>query len=68
MIEESKIRKRAYELWEKDGCPEGGEQFYWRLGQDQLKAEARHFDIFTANPISIVEASLATQAIPSVGA
>jgi hypothetical protein len=41
MIEESKIRERAYELWEKDDCPEGADQFYWRLGQDQLEAETQ---------------------------
>ena len=27
-------------LWEKDGRPEGSEEFYWRLAQEQLEAEA----------------------------
>lgn len=39
MAEESSIRERAYELWEKDGRPEGAEEFYWRLAQEQLEAE-----------------------------
>jgi hypothetical protein len=39
MAEESNIRERAYELWEKDGRPEGAEEFYWRLAQEQLEAE-----------------------------
>ena len=39
MTEESNIRERAYELWEKDGRPEGAEEFYWRLAQEQLEAE-----------------------------
>ncbi|MGH8425962.1 MAG: DUF2934 domain-containing protein, partial [Pseudomonas fluorescens] len=29
MIEESKIRERAYALWEKDACPVGADLFYW---------------------------------------
>jgi hypothetical protein len=41
MINESKIRERAYALWEKDACPEGAALFYWRLAQDQLAAELR---------------------------
>lgn len=40
MIEDLKIRERAYELWEKDGRPEGSEEFYWRLALEQLEAEA----------------------------
>jgi hypothetical protein len=43
MIDESKIRERAYALWEKDACPEGAALFYWRLAQDQLAAELRSF-------------------------
>lgn len=39
MIEESKIRERAYSLWEQDACPEGADQFYWLLARDQLRAE-----------------------------
>lgn len=30
MIDDSKVRERAYELWEKDGRREGSEEFYWR--------------------------------------
>jgi hypothetical protein len=25
------VRKTAYELWERDGCPQGGEKHYWHL-------------------------------------
>jgi hypothetical protein len=37
MIEESEIRERAYALWERDARPDGAEEFYWRLAQDQLE-------------------------------
>lgn len=40
MIDDSKVRERAYELWEKDGRPEGSEEFYWQLAKEQLEAEA----------------------------
>ena len=40
MIEDLKVRERAYELWEKGGSPEGSEELYWRLAQEQLEAEA----------------------------
>ena len=39
MIEDQKVRERAYELWEKAGRPEGSEQLYWQLAQEQLEAE-----------------------------
>ncbi|GHA12391.1 hypothetical protein GCM10007989_03550 [Devosia pacifica] len=26
---ETEIKKRAYELWEADGRPEGSDQIYW---------------------------------------
>lgn len=37
MTEESHIREKAYELWDKDGRPEEAEEFYWRLAQEQLE-------------------------------
>lgn len=40
MIDDLKVRERAYELWEKDGRPQGSEELYWRLAQEQLEAEA----------------------------
>ena len=55
MIEESKIREKAYELWEKDGRPEGSEQFYWRLAQDQLGADVQLSD---ATPLHLVPGNL----------
>lgn len=48
MIEESKIREKSYELWEKDGAPEGADQFYWRLAQELLEAEVQPSDADTS--------------------
>lgn len=41
MIEEWKVRERAYVLWEKDDRPEGSDKFYWRLAQEQLEAQGQ---------------------------
>lgn len=40
MIDESQIRTRAYELWERDGSPEGGADGYWHLASSQLDQES----------------------------
>ena len=65
MIDESKIRERAYTLWEKDACPEGAALFYWRLAQKQLKAEVQPSDADTPNPVSGREERTIDQLIPA---
>lgn len=35
------IAKRAYELWEARGCPQGDGNDDWQLARKQLHAEAR---------------------------
>jgi hypothetical protein len=57
MIEDLKVRERAYELWEKDGRPEGSEEFYWRLAQEQLEAEAPPDPVSTEWETSLDQAS-----------
>ncbi|MFJ5299156.1 DUF2934 domain-containing protein [Pseudomonas sp. NPDC088368] len=39
MIDENEIRKRAYELWQRDGSPEGSHADHWREAGEQLEAE-----------------------------
>ncbi|MDR6392065.1 DUF2934 domain-containing protein [Paraburkholderia phenoliruptrix] len=36
---EDRIRKRAYELWESDGSPEGRADDYWVRAEAQIEAE-----------------------------
>jgi hypothetical protein len=36
-IEEA-IRKRAYELWEQEGCPHGRSDEFWHAARAELKA------------------------------
>jgi hypothetical protein len=34
------IKRRAYELWEIDGCPQGEDQTYWFKAVAELTATA----------------------------
>ena len=40
-ISEDTIAKRAYEIWQERGCPDGDGSDNWQLAQSQLLAEAR---------------------------
>jgi hypothetical protein len=57
MIEDLKVRERAYQLWEKDGRPQGSEEFYWRLAQEQLEGEAPPEPVPTEWETSLDQAS-----------
>ncbi|WP_338922751.1 DUF2934 domain-containing protein [Pseudomonas silesiensis] len=52
MIDESKIRQRAYELWERDARPDGAEDHYWRLAREQLETEGQPPAADTVEPAS----------------
>ncbi|TCG03266.1 hypothetical protein BZM27_49805 [Paraburkholderia steynii] len=41
---EEKIRVRAYELWERDGSPEGRADEYWEQARFQIDEEASEAD------------------------
>lgn len=33
---EQRIRRRAYEIWEALGCPEGGQQEHWTQAEAEI--------------------------------
>jgi Protein of unknown function (DUF2934) len=35
---EERIRRRAYELWEQNGKPEGGEMAFWLQSEQEIDA------------------------------
>ncbi|WP_108397479.1 DUF2934 domain-containing protein [Devosia submarina] len=37
---EDQIKRRAYELWEADGCPAGQDQNYWFKALGELASAA----------------------------
>jgi hypothetical protein len=65
MTEESQIRERAYELWERDGRPEGAEEFYWRLAQEQLEPDAKPSNFDTAEKVPNEWESSSDQSSPT---
>jgi len=36
---EDEVRRRAYELWEQYGRPEGGEEEFWLKAEREIKQE-----------------------------
>ncbi|HEX7931641.1 MAG TPA: DUF2934 domain-containing protein [Paraburkholderia sp.] len=48
---EDRIRKRAYELWESDGSPEGRADAYWSRAQAQIEAEGATGDAVPPEPV-----------------
>ncbi|KWE49855.1 hypothetical protein WT53_30800 [Burkholderia sp. MSMB2157WGS] len=41
---ETRIRERAYRLWQADGAPDGSADEYWRRAEQQLDAEGGSVD------------------------
>lgn len=64
MIEESQIRQRAYELWERDARPDGAEEYYWRLAQDQLENESQQTEPPAGSQDDGMLEAASTQQIP----
>lgn len=36
---EQRIRDRAYVIWTREGCPEGREDWHWRLACEDIERE-----------------------------
>ena len=39
MISEQAIRQRSYEIWQRDGCPNGKAVDHWLRAEAELRAE-----------------------------
>ncbi|MBL3685257.1 DUF2934 domain-containing protein (plasmid) [Sinorhizobium meliloti] len=39
--DEDRIRARAYEIWEREGRPDGGHERHWHQAQKELEEEGR---------------------------
>ncbi len=63
MIEdEERIRRRAHEIWEREGRPEGREQDHWFQARRETKDEGRPDG---GDKDSLTGRSLAAQRMPS---
>ena len=62
--DEEKVRRRAYELWESEGCPDGGAEAYWFRAEREIAGAAAqdaggaaHDTAATADEVSRTEAA-----------
>ena len=39
MDDEERVRRRAHEIWEREGRPEGRQAEHWRQAMDEIEAE-----------------------------
>ncbi|BBB97227.1 hypothetical protein BE61_26600 [Bradyrhizobium elkanii USDA 61] len=48
---EKEIEKRAYEIWERSGKPEGREEEFWRLAEQELRNEDKSSPLRTPDSL-----------------
>jgi hypothetical protein len=48
---EEEIRKRAHELWEQAGKPEGREEEFWRLAEQELRNDDKSSPLRTPDTL-----------------
>jgi hypothetical protein len=39
MVDEDRVRRRAHEIWEREGRPEGRQEEHWRQAMEETSAE-----------------------------
>ena len=48
---EERIRRRAYRLWEEEGCPEGRELAHWDMATELVAMEdSQNLDLEAGGP------------------
>ncbi|AWK86711.1 DUF2934 domain-containing protein [Azospirillum thermophilum] len=47
---ETRIRQRAYEIWEREGRPEGRRQDHWELAREEIAIEDNYRGTLKPNP------------------
>lgn len=48
---EKEIEKRAYEIWERSGKPEGREEEFWQLAEQELRNEEKSSPLRTPDSL-----------------
>ncbi|MDR3441176.1 DUF2934 domain-containing protein [Telmatospirillum sp.] len=41
VTDQERIRNRAFEIWQSEGCPEGRDVEHWQRAEEELTAEAK---------------------------
>jgi hypothetical protein len=50
-LTEKEIEKRAYEIWERSGKPEGREEEFWQLAEQELRNEDKSSPLRTPDTL-----------------
>ncbi|WP_084029342.1 DUF2934 domain-containing protein [Bradyrhizobium sp. LMTR 3] len=48
---EQEIKNRAYEIWVRNGRPEGKEEEFWRLAEQELRNEDKSSPVRTPDTL-----------------
>ncbi len=54
---ESRIRRRAHEIWEREGRPEGRAEANWELASEEIAIQDNYLDTLKPNPAGGPEAT-----------
>ena len=47
---EERVKQRAYEIWQREGCPEGREADHWALAKEEIAIEDNQNQALLPNP------------------
>ena len=47
---EERVKRRAYEIWQREGCPEGREADHWALAKEEIAIEDNQNQALLPNP------------------
>lgn len=48
---EERVRQRAYEIWQREGCPEGRSEENWTLAKEEIAIEDNQQEAMESNPV-----------------
>jgi hypothetical protein len=54
---EDRIRKRAHQIWDREGRPEGRAEDHWKLASEEIAIEDNYKDTLRPNPAGGPEAT-----------
>ena len=60
-----KIRKRAHEIWEEEGRPEGREYSHWLRARTEIDAEDAERPERTESPLDLLGLTALRRALPA---
>lgn len=51
--EQDKIRQKAYQIWQEEGCPEGRSEVHWDMARELVAQQENYLS--TTKPVSEAE-------------